>query len=119
MIPESLSKFDKLFHLEQAKDVMPYCLYTKEFVASGCRATREQLTNVPEVKQTQALFNNLDKWELWDEDNKADMLAYTVKYCEIDLRVLSQGYGRFRSMVLGKYDLDTFHFPTISGLADR
>jgi len=47
MIPEPLHKFGKMFGLKQAKEVMPYDLYTEAFVKSVCQAATMRRSPAP------------------------------------------------------------------------
>eukprot|EP00965_Chrysotila_dentata_P034728 1156040-Pleurochrysis_carterae.AAC.1 len=61
MISSPLSDFTNMFNLESKKEVMPYTLYTGDFVKSGAFATRQYIEeNSPHFNDFSSLFANLD-----------------------------------------------------------
>ena len=116
-ISMGLSEFGKSFKMKQAKEVMPYDLYTEEFVRSGGIATIEQLNSVPNFSDHGELFKNLVDWKCQTEDG-FDMLKYSEIYCRADVNVLKKGWRVFQTSLLEAFDIDSFHYPTISSLGD-
>ena len=53
MISMPLTDFGKSFKLNQAKEVMPYKLYTKAFIKAGGLASLEQIKNTPDQDNVQ------------------------------------------------------------------
>ena len=47
------------------------------------------------------------------------MIKYSSYYCKIDVQVLKDGWRKFRDLILDKYQLDTFHYPTLASLSDQ
>ena len=120
-----LSDFGKSFKLDQAKEVMPYELYTEEFIRRGGVATLEELKAVPNFKNHGDLFMNLVSWGCVVESEESglpyrlyDMLKYSRIYCRADVDVLKKGWRVFRDSLLSAFDIDAFHYPTISSLGD-
>ncbi len=117
-----LSDFGKSFKLDQAKEVMPYDMYTEEFVRSGGVATMEQLNAVPNFKDRDQLLKNLASWgcvvECEDGVRRYDMMKYSRIYCRADVDVLKKGWRVFRDSLLTAFDIDAFHYPTISSIGD-
>jgi hypothetical protein len=117
-----LSDFGKSFKLDQAKEVMPYDLYTEEFVRNGGMATLEELNAVPNFKDHGDLFMNLVSWGCVVEgeggERMYDMLKYSRIYCRADVDVLKKGWRVFRDSLLEAFDIDAFHYPTISSIGD-
>ena len=101
---------------------MPYDLYTEEFVRSGGMATIEELNAVPNFKDHSDLFMNLVSCgcvvEGKDGERRYDMLKYSRIYCRADVDVLKKGWRVFRDSLLTAFDIDAFHYPTISSLGD-
>ena len=62
MIPMPLSSFGASFGLAQTKEIMPYKLYTREFVQAGGMATLKQLKCVPDFEEHNKLITNLVEW---------------------------------------------------------
>ena len=100
IIPESLKKFGKMFNLEQAKEIMPYSLYTQYNISKKNIPIDECLKSIELIEQEdkELFLNNSKKWNCID-DNKIDIIEYSKKYCEIDCIVLKQGYDKFRGWV--------------------
>ena len=117
MIPMALAQFGKSFNIEQKKEVMPYKLYTAEFVEEGGTASLEQLRNVKDFNQIDELMQNLKDWEC-EVEGGYDMLKYSEIYCKADVKVLKNGYRVFRDNLLKAFDIDCYHYPTVSSLAD-
>lgn len=133
MISMPLSDWGEAFNLEQAKEVMPYKLYTEEFVNGGGIATLEQLKRVPDFKDFGQLFKNLVDWgcqidgrALDAKDGhtcrgrgmKFDMIKYSSIYCKADVNVMIEGWKIFRQSFLDFADIDCFSYPTISSMGD-
>jgi len=121
MISEPLSKFGKMFKLPQEKEVMPYKLYTKEFVERGCFATWGEILRVPDFEEHAQLKRNLETWGCARSDEKGvvwyDMMEYAVTYCRADVDILHQGWDKFREMALDNFDMDINAYVTISSLS--
>ena len=96
LIPTSLSNFGEMFKLPQKKEVMPYALFTKQFVERGGWATWEEIQeNAHDFYDFDQLWLNLHEWEcvcIGAEGTKQfDMLRYSDLYCKADVEVLRQG----------------------------
>jgi hypothetical protein len=117
MISMPLSDWGKSFKLDQAKEVMPYKLYTEEFVNGGGMATLEQLKRIPDFKDFGQLFKNLVDWGCQVGD-RFDMIHYSSIYCKADVNVLKKGWKVFRQSFLEFADIDCFSYPTISSMGD-
>ena len=122
MIPMSLATFTDAFKLTATKEVMPYKMYTSDFVFNEKGlATKQQLEGFKRdgFKDHDQMFENLDRWGCRTPEGKYDMIKYSSMYCKEDINVLKQGYSIFRASLLSEYDIDCYHFPTVSGVADN
>ena len=117
MISMPLADWGGAFKLDQAKEVMPYKLYTEEFVNAGGMATLEQLKCVPNFKEFGQLFKNLVDWGCHVGD-RFDMIKYSTIYCKADVNVMKKGWKIFRQSFLNFADIDCFSYPTISSMGD-
>ena len=90
-----LADFGKSFKLDQAKEVMPYKLYTKAFIKEGGLASLEQIKNTPDFEDHNQLMRNLIEWGC-AKDGKFDMIKYASIYCKADVEVLKKGWIVFR-----------------------
>lgn len=117
MISMPLSDWGGAFKLDQKKEVIPYKLYTEEFVNAGGMASLEQLKRIPNFDDYGQLMKNLVEWNCQDED-RFDMLKYSSIYCKADVNVMKKGWRLFRKAFLDFADIDCFSYPTISSLGD-
>lgn len=131
MIDMSLSKFGKSFGLDQAKEIFPHSLMTKKFIKAGGIATLDQLRKacMDEKLDTNKLLQKLQEADCVIRPREIipdipvkpqyDMIKYSSYYCKIDVQVLKDGWRKFRDLILDKYQLDTFHYPTLASLSDQ
>ena len=96
-----LHKFGKNFNLEQPKEIMPYGLYNNEELFNKKYLTVDEikpyLNNNNDYNQ---FIYNCKKWNLFNSDNKINIIEYSAIYCEIDCQVLKNGYN-----VMNKWSL--------------
>ena len=123
MIPEPLSKFGKMFNLDQEKEVMPYTLYRESFVEDGGVCTWDDIVaNANHFEDFTKLRENLRNWgcERIDESGVAwyDMMEYASTYCRADVDVLQKGWKTFRAMVLSEMGMDINCYPTVASMTD-
>jgi hypothetical protein len=117
MLSLPLAEWGDAFKLDQSKEVMPYKLYTEEFVNGGGMATLDQLKSVPDFKDFGQLFKNLVDWDCQVGD-RFDMIKYSAIYCKADVNVMKKGWNLFRQVWLDFADSDCYSYPTISSMAD-
>ena len=123
MIPMPLKDFGDAFDLDQGKEVMPYELYTKEFLDRDCMATLSELNACTLTKDDRnVMMTNLTKWGCIDSRNplaiRYDMMRYANEYCRVDVEVLAKGWTIFRDGLLDRFGIDVFAYPTMASLAD-
>lgn len=111
LIPEPLKKFSSMFNLKVEKEILPYKLYTRENVdiaflsVDKCiEAVKNQfkennigkkINKQKEEEFINGFLSNVKKWKCMLDD-KIDIIKYNVRYCEMDVEVLEQGYNTFR-----------------------
>jgi len=118
LISSALSKFPDMFQLPNiVKEVMPYDLYNEDTVKQRWLPIETALKLVAAEDHAQFL-KNIDEWNL-KRDDKYDILRYSSKYCEIDCKLLYQGYTTFRKWILELLSLDIDNILTTASLADR
>jgi len=85
------------------KEVMPYELYNEDTI-------RKQYMNIDEVlkmknengtrmimgKDREQFLENIKRWELERVEGYFDIIEYSSKYCEIDVKLLKKGYLQFK-----------------------
>ncbi len=118
MIAGTLASFASKFNLEIVKEVMPYDLYTEEFVTSGGWATEEELRLVTPEHDYPLLMTNLHEMGVSDDHGRWDMIHYSRWYCQADVRLLKKGWNVFRDDTLRQVDIDVNFYPTTASLAD-
>ena len=117
LIPSALRTFPKIFNLQNMeKEVMPYTIYTEENVAERHIDISLALQHL-EDHEYDTFLNNITKWNV-QKENKFDMIEYSKRYCEIDCKVLHNGYFVFRGWILEQLGLDVNHILTAASLAD-
>jgi hypothetical protein len=115
MIPGALSGFASQFNLPIQKEVMPYDMYTEDFIDSGGFATEEELSHLACYPE---LIQNLRQMGVHDPERGWDMVHYSRWYCQADVRLLMRGWKVFRDDTLMEVDVDVNYYPTTASLAD-
>jgi len=118
LIAKSLSKFGKMFDLDQEKEVMPYDLYTPESVDKKFMPIKDALKYLKDQGEVQQFQKNLDKWGLRKSDGTFNIVEYSAIYCKIDTQVLAKGYETFRSWILD-FNQDIDNVLTCPGIANN
>jgi len=119
MIAMPLGDFGKSFNLPQEKEVMPYNLYTQEFIGKNNGiATWEEIKKAHDFDDFDKLYENLIKWDCQLENDTYDMIKYSAKYCSCDVDVLKNGWKTFRENWMEFADMDIFAYPTIASMGD-
>jgi len=118
LISSPLRKFPATFNLPCEKEVMPYSLYSKETIEKRYISIQNVLdTHIAEEDKEQFL-NNIKRWKL-EKDGCYDIVEYSSKYCEIDCKILWDGYNTFRKWMLDCVKLDIDNILTIASLSHR
>ena len=107
VIPESLSKFGKMFNLEQSKEIIPYELYTENNIklnSISINSAKQYLSDEDYID----FQKNIKKWNLELPNNNFNHMKYSKIYCEMDVEVLSLGYERMKDWMfkITKLNLD-------------
>lgn len=118
LITMPLRNFPKVFAIENTvKEVMPYTLYNEENIAKRFVSIDEALAVVAQDEKDQFL-NNIKRWDLQQGD-KYDIIKYSSMYCEIDCKILYQGYNTFRKWIKETFKLDIDFILTGASLAHQ
>jgi len=118
MISMALKKFPKTFKLESIKEVMPYALYNDTQISSRYVNIQHVLEKYIAVADRPQFLNNIKRWNL-EKDGEYDIIAYSSKYCELDCKILYEGYNKFRQMMLEHTGLDIDNILTVASLSHR
>jgi len=118
LISMPLRNFPKVFAIENTvKEVMPYTLYTDINIAKRFVPIDEALSMIAEDEKEQFL-NNIKRWDLQQNDSY-DIIKYSSMYCEIDCKILHDGYNTFRKWIKQTFKLDIDLILTGASLAHQ
>jgi len=118
LITMPLRNFPKVFGIENTvKEVMPYTLYNETNIQKRYVPIEAALEIVSEDEQEQFL-NNIKRWDL-QQDNTYDIIKYSSMYCEIDCKILYEGYNTFRKWIKETFKLDIDFILTGASLAHQ
>ena len=119
IITKPLRLFPEMFRLDSGrKEIFPYRYYNSVNVQSITGSIEEALECIPSMDRDQFLVN-LKELDCIRDENKFDMQKYCEYYCEQDVRILQQGFTKFRELLLKEFDLDAYSFVSISSIANR
>jgi hypothetical protein len=121
LITMPLRNFPKVFGIENTiKEVMPYTLYTDDNISKRYVPISEALSLLPNDEQVQ-FIQNLHRWSLitGEKDELYDIIKYSSYYCEIDCKILYQGYTTFRKWIKETFKLDIDNILTGASLAHQ
>ena len=116
-----LARFPKTFGLEcGAKEMFPYRYYTIERMKTNCGIISEAGTDeIPQNWNQQQFEDNLKKIGADNGNGTFDMLKYVEFYCKQDVRILQQGFDKFRYDTLnGPIAMDVDDFLTAPAIAN-
>ena len=116
LISEPLRKFPKMFGLDCIKEVMPYDLYNKERIENKFVNIQFVLDNYIDEADKEQFLNNIERWNLRQGD-EYDIVEYSSKYCELDCKILWEGYNKFREWMQTCVNIDINNKLTIASLA--
>jgi hypothetical protein len=116
LISEPLRKFPEMFGLDCIKEVMPYSLYTKDRIENKMVNIQFVLDNFIDNSDKDQFLNNIKRWELQQGDDY-DIVEYSSKYCELDCKILWEGYNKFRGWMQTCVNIDIDTKLTIASLA--
>jgi len=118
LITMPLRNFPKVFGIENTvKEVMPYTLYNDENIAKRYVSIPAALEVVADDEKVQFL-NNISRWNL-QVDDTYDIIKYSSMYCEIDCKILCEGYNTFRKWIKETFKLDIDFILTGASLAHQ
>lgn len=118
LITMPLRNFPKVFGIENTiKEVMPYTLYNEVNISKRFVPIDEALSIIDKKEQEQFL-NNIKRWDL-QKDDTYDIIKYSSLYCEIDCKILSEGYNTFRKWIKETFKLDIDFILTGASLAHQ
>ena len=118
IIPKALKLFSSMFQLDSGrKEVFPYNYYNSTNTQSIYGDINEALSCIPINEQEQFMMNLQELNCI--KDNQFDMITYATYYCNQDVRILKEGFEKFRTLLLNEFNLDTYNFVSISSIANQ
>jgi len=117
LITKPLRDFPSSFKLPFVKEVMPYAIYTEENVKQRFVSIDDALKVVSDEDKP-TFLENIKKWKCRKGDTY-DILEYSSRYCEIDCKLLSDGYTIFRGWILDELKIDVDSVLTSASLAHQ
>lgn len=108
IIPSALREFGKMFNLPHEKEVMPYDIFTHDFIKGDFLIHPDIIDQICGIGIVEQMRPNIEKLDCISETDgvRWDMLKYSKFYCERDVELLNGGWNAFRKMTLEFFDLD-------------
>jgi hypothetical protein len=138
LITRPLRDFPDIFKFPAlVKEVMPYNLYTQENIKQRYVSIDHVLNGsyerhfeekgekkkhvLPYLKDEdkETFLNNIERWSLRRDDNTYDIVEYSSLYCEIDCKLLWDGYKIFRKWLIDCVKIDIDYCLTSASLAHQ
>ena len=119
IISDKLENFPAMFQLDGIqKEIFPYNFYNSERVRGTVGSIAEACTYL-KPDQVEEFKANIKANGCQLDENTFDMEKYSTFYCMQDVRILHDGFERFRRDLLATFDIDAYHFVSISSIANR
>jgi hypothetical protein len=118
MISMALKKFPETFGLECTKEVMPYDMYNDTQMTHRWMNIQYVMDKYIKEGDRAQFLNNIKRWGL-ERDGEYDIIEYSSRYCELDCKILYEGYNKFRGWMLEHTGLDIDNILTVASLSHR
>lgn len=121
LISMPIKSFNRAFQLgiDEEKEIYPYCAIDYDSLEwctlENCWKREKPAWNEEKINQFK---ENLTKMNLI-ENGKWNVKKYTEYYCMRDVKILRDGFKKFRSMTLELLNIDILSTLTASGLAQK
>lgn len=121
LISMPIKSFNRAFQLgiDEEKEIYPYCaidyISLEWCTLENCWRREKPAWNEEKIRQFK---ENLTKMNLI-ENGKWNVKKYTEYYCMRDVKILRDGFKKFRSMTLELLNIDILSTLTASGLAQK
>ena len=120
IISKRLEEFPRMFGLEGIrKEVFPYKFYDSDRVRYPLGDIQDALTYFKTESEKEAFKQNIKDLDCEVNEDWFDIQAYCKFYCMQDVRILHDGFERFRKDLLSEFDIDAYYFVSISSIANR
>jgi hypothetical protein len=118
MITMPLKNFGKSFELEQQKEIMPYGAYNTKTIKSKKMRIKTALKYLKESERVE-FIENLKKLNMMTSKKTFDHMKYAKYYCEMDCKVLYDGYMKFREWMKDITGIEILGIISSASLADN
>ena len=119
VISAKLEMFPEMFNLDAGqKEIFPYNYYNSERVKSTV-GNIEEACKFLKPEQIDDFKKNIKNNACAIDEEHFDMQKYSEFYCKQDVRILHDGFERFRKDLLETFDIDAYFFVSISSIANR
>lgn len=115
LISKPLRDFSGMFKLDSQKEILPYDLYNTKNIFDKYISINECLSFVKDEDKEEYLLN-AKNWGCII-NNKIDIVKYSKIYCDMDCKVLKDGYNTFRSWIQEVCNLDIINYCSIASLS--
>jgi len=110
-----LSSFKDVFNLNVKKEILPYDLYTTQNI-KDVLISKEECLKYVKTEEHEEYLENCKMWGC-DYDDEIDIIAYSIKYCEMDCEVLKKGISTFREWMCDITGLDIYYYCSIASVS--
>ena len=122
IISKKLKEFPICFNLKTGeKEVFPYQYYSSELLENNKRigsiSEACKYIAADSIEQFKHNIDSIPKCRL--SEDSFDLQKYSNYYCSQDVRILREGFERFRSDLLNEFKLDAYDFVSISSIANK
>ena len=120
VITKPLKMFPVMFNLQTGpKEVFPYNYYTSTLLRNSNRVgvISEACKHVSDTETFMKNINTIANCKL--SNDTFDLEVYSSYYCKQDVRILQEGFERFRCDLLEAFNLDVYDYVSISSIANR
>ena len=122
IISKRLEMFPEMFGLEGIqKEVFPYTFYDSNHVKCPFGDIEEACEHLKTDEERKQFRENLKQLQCEDDEQIGlfNLEKYSTFYCMQDVRILREGFERFRADLLKEFDIDAYNFVSISSIANR
>ncbi|KAI5512037.1 organellar and viral DNA polymerase type B, partial [Trichomonas vaginalis G3] len=109
-----------MFHLQCGeKEVFPYQYYSSSLLVNDNK-TGVISEACKFVKDIETFMKNIDLIENCRiDENHFDLEKYSSFYCKQDVRILREGFVKFRNDILKEFDLNVYDYVSICSIANK
>ncbi|KAI5484952.1 organellar and viral DNA polymerase type B, partial [Trichomonas vaginalis G3] len=120
VINKKLKLFPAMFNLQTGpKEVFPYNYYSSVLLANDNR-TGVISEACKFIRDADTFMKNIDSIKgCRIDENHFDLEKYSTFYCKQDVRILREGFVKFRNDILKEFDLNVYDYVSICSIANK